>query len=93
MNWTQPDRPVASSRLLRKALAEAGATFNDVVRTRIFLAHAEDWEAVGRVHGEFFGSIRPASTMVVASLLSPKWRIEIEMEAVDPQSQPQSLVP
>ena len=53
------------------ALAEAGATFNDVVRTRIFLAHAEDWEAIGRVHGEFFGTIRPASTMVVAKLLIP----------------------
>ena len=64
------------------ALAEAGASFKDVVRTRIFLAHAEDWEAVGRVHGEFFGEIRPATTMVVAALLSPKWCAEIEMEAV-----------
>jgi enamine deaminase RidA (YjgF/YER057c/UK114 family) len=68
------------------ALAEAGATFSDVVRTRIFLAHAEDWEAVGRVHGEFFGSIRPASTMVVATLLNPAWCAEIEMEAVVPES-------
>jgi enamine deaminase RidA (YjgF/YER057c/UK114 family) len=65
-----------------KALAEAGATFNDVVRTRIFLAHAEDWETVGRVHGEFFGQIRPASTMIVAALLNPKWCVEIEMEAI-----------
>ena len=64
------------------ALAQAGASFSDVVRTRIFLAHAEDWEAVGRVHGEFFGEIRPASTMVVAALLNPKWFVEIEMEAV-----------
>ena len=48
----------------------------------MFLAHAEDWEAVGRVHGEFFGKIRPASTMVVAALLNPKWCAEIEMEAV-----------
>jgi enamine deaminase RidA (YjgF/YER057c/UK114 family) len=64
------------------ALAQAGASFEDVVRTRIFLAHAEDWEAVGRVHGEFFGTIRPACTMVVATLLSPKWCAEIEMEAV-----------
>jgi len=66
------------------ALAEAGASFEHVVRTRIFLAHAEDWEAVGRVHGEFFGSIRPATTMVVAALLNPAWRTEIEMEAVIP---------
>jgi enamine deaminase RidA (YjgF/YER057c/UK114 family) len=65
-----------------KALAEAGASFQDVVRTRIFLARAEDWEAVGRVHGEFFGAIRPATTMVVAILLNPQWRAEIEMEAV-----------
>jgi enamine deaminase RidA (YjgF/YER057c/UK114 family) len=64
------------------ALTEAGASFSDVVRTRIFLAHAEDWEAVGRVHGEFFGQIRPAATMVVATLLNPAWRVEIEMEAV-----------
>ena len=57
------------------ALARAGATFKDVVRTRMYLTHAEDWEAVGRVHGEYFGSIRPAATMVVvAKLLNPAWR-------------------
>jgi enamine deaminase RidA (YjgF/YER057c/UK114 family) len=67
-----------------EALAQAGATFDHVVRTRMYLAHAEDWEAVGRVHGEYFGSIRPASTMVVAPLLNPSWRIEMEMEAVIP---------
>lgn len=68
--------------LAAAALSEAGAGFNDVVRTRIYLAHAEDWEAVARVHGEFFGSVRPATTMIVASLLNPKWCAEIEMEAV-----------
>jgi enamine deaminase RidA (YjgF/YER057c/UK114 family) len=53
----------------------------------MFLAHAEDWEAVGRVHGEFFSAIRPAATMVVvAALLNPFWRIEIEMDAVIPGS-------
>lgn len=72
--------------IAEKALAEAGATFEHVVRTRIFLAHAEDWEAVGRVHGETFGTIRPAATMVVVKLLDPAWRIEIEMEAVIPDS-------
>jgi enamine deaminase RidA (YjgF/YER057c/UK114 family) len=70
--------------IAREALAQAGATFEHVVRTRMFLAHAEDWEAVGRVHGEFFGTIRPAATMVVATLLNPTWRIEMEMEAVIP---------
>jgi enamine deaminase RidA (YjgF/YER057c/UK114 family) len=68
--------------LIEKALEQAGATFADVVRTRMFLAHAEDWEEIGRAHGEVFGTIRPASTMVVAALLNPKWRVEIEAEAV-----------
>jgi enamine deaminase RidA (YjgF/YER057c/UK114 family) len=69
--------------IAEKALAEANASFKHVVRTRMYLTHVEDWEAVGRVHGEFFGNIRPAATMlVVAALLNPNWRIEIEMDAV-----------
>jgi enamine deaminase RidA (YjgF/YER057c/UK114 family) len=84
--------------IAEKALAEAGASFNDVVRTRMFLTHTEDWEAIGRVHGEFFGAIRPAATMVVvAALLNPNWRIEIEMDAIisgpPSPSVPQSLSP
>jgi enamine deaminase RidA (YjgF/YER057c/UK114 family) len=75
--------------IAEKALNEAGATFEDVVRTRMFLTHVEDWETIGRVHGEFFSTIRPAATMVVvAALLNPAWRIEIEFDAVIDASSP-----
>jgi enamine deaminase RidA (YjgF/YER057c/UK114 family) len=69
-----------------EALAKAGSSLDHVVRTRMYLTHAEDWEAVGRVHGEFFREVRPAATMVVvAKLLNPAWRVEIEMDAVIPE--------
>ncbi len=65
------------------ALAEAGAGPEDVVRTRTFLTSAADAGEVGRAHGEVFGGVRPASTMVVvAALLDPRWRVEIEAEAL-----------
>jgi len=66
-----------------EVLAQADASLADVVRTRIYLTHASDWEIVGRVHGEYFANIRPAATMVVvAALLSPAWRVEIEFDAI-----------
>jgi enamine deaminase RidA (YjgF/YER057c/UK114 family) len=64
------------------ALRELGATPGDVVRTRVFLARAEDWEEVGRAHGEVFGDVLPASTMVVATLLEPRLLVEIEADAL-----------
>jgi len=65
------------------ALAEAGAGFEDVVRTRIYLTDAEDYEEVARAHGEVFSAIRPASTaVIVKGLLDARWRVEIEAEAV-----------
>jgi len=74
--------------LVEKALTQAGATFENVVRTRMFIARAEDWEEIGRAHGEVFATIRPAATMVVAALLNSKWRVEIEAEAVLPETAP-----
>jgi enamine deaminase RidA (YjgF/YER057c/UK114 family) len=64
------------------ALAEAGGGPGDVVRTRTYLVDRADAEAAGAVHGEVFGAIRPASTMIVVSgLLDPRWKVEIELEA------------
>jgi enamine deaminase RidA (YjgF/YER057c/UK114 family) len=65
------------------ALAEAGATISDVVRTRMFLTSVDDADAVSTVHGELFSEIRPAATMVVvAGLLDPRWKVEIEVDAL-----------
>jgi len=65
------------------ALGEAGARFEDVVRTRLYLVDAGDYEDVARAHGEVFAEIRPASTaLVVKALLDPRWLVEIEADAV-----------
>jgi enamine deaminase RidA (YjgF/YER057c/UK114 family) len=69
--------------IIGDALRQAGAEVSDVVRTRIFLTRIEDWETVGRVHGEVFKNIRPASTMVqVTRFIDPDWLVEIEADAV-----------
>ena len=68
---------------IEQSLERAGFTLNDVVRTRMFVTDISRWEEVGRAHGEVFGEIRPASAMlVVKELLDPRWRVEIEADAV-----------
>lgn len=71
--------------IARLALEQAGANLGDVIRTRTFFTRREDWETIGRAHGEAFGAIRPASTMViVAGFIDPDWLVEIEFDAVLP---------
>ena len=76
--------------LIAAALKNAGSSLEHIYRTRMYLTHTEDWEAAGRIHGKFFGLIRPAATMVVvAALLNPAWRVEIEADAFIPEQIPE----
>jgi enamine deaminase RidA (YjgF/YER057c/UK114 family) len=68
--------------VILEAVAALGGTREDVVRTRMFVTDASDWDAVGRAHGEFFGEVYPAATLVVVKgLLDPRWKVEIEADA------------
>lgn len=81
-----PDASAQARRcfaIIEAALRDLGCRLSDVVRTRMYLVSPEDATAVGRVHGEILGATRPAATMVaVSGLLDPRWRVEIEAEAV-----------
>lgn len=69
--------------IIAQAIGQLGGRIDDVVRTRMYLTDPADADAVGRVHGRIFGTVRPAATMlVVAALLRPEWRVEIEAEAI-----------
>lgn len=73
--------------IILDALEEAGAGPEHVVRTRTYLVRAEDWQEVGRAHGEVFADVRPASTMVVVRrFLDPRWLVEMEADAILPEA-------
>lgn len=78
------DQAVLCLELIAEALARAGSGLEQVVRTNVYVTASEHWDDVARAHGEAFRDTRPAATCVVATLLDPAWKVEIEAEAVLP---------
>jgi enamine deaminase RidA (YjgF/YER057c/UK114 family) len=69
--------------IIATALGEAGASVADVVRTRVYIVKAEDWEEVGRAHGEVFADVRPANAIIVVrGFVDPRWLVEVEADAI-----------
>jgi enamine deaminase RidA (YjgF/YER057c/UK114 family) len=83
-----PETPYEQARLcfeiIGRALEQAGAGFENVVRTRVYVTDPKHFEGVARAHGEIFSDIRPANTTVVTSLMDPAWTVEIDVDAVLP---------
>ena len=70
-------------RKIEAALTEAGATLADVVRTRMYVTHIDDWQQIGKAHSEYFSAVRPAATLVeVSNLITPEFLVEIEVDAI-----------